>query len=122
MDSIANSNYDKCPMSQLCEARYTCKNLANSLPFLDFPSWILSYSFQLDFKSPLRCILNISRVFLINQRLFQSSIYMFKVNGRNAGTVCETYSKLTIKSPQRRHSFFGILKVAKVFIGRRYSK
>lgn len=47
---------------------------------------------------------------------------MFKVNGRNAGTMCGTYSKLTIKLPQRRHSFFGILKVAKVFIGRRYSK
>ena len=29
--------------------------------------------------------------------------YMFKVNNRNTSTRCETSSKLTIKTPERRH-------------------
>ena len=29
--------------------------------------------------------------------------YMFKVNNRNTRTKCEIYSKLTIKTPERRH-------------------
>ena len=29
--------------------------------------------------------------------------YMFKVNNRNSRTRCETCSKLTIKTPERRH-------------------
>ena len=31
------------------------------------------------------------------------SIYLLKVNNRNTGTRCEIYSKLTIKTPERRH-------------------
>ena len=30
-------------------------------------------------------------------------IYMFKVNYRNARTRCEICSKLTVKTPERRH-------------------
>ena len=33
-----------------------------------------------------------------------ANIYMFKVNNRNTRTRCEIYSKLTIKTPERRHS------------------
>ena len=29
--------------------------------------------------------------------------YMFKVNNRNISTRCEIYSKLTIRTPERRH-------------------
>ena len=32
--------------------------------------------------------------------------YMFKVNKRNTRTRCEIYSKLTIKTPERRHGAF----------------
>ena len=30
-------------------------------------------------------------------------IYLFKVNKGNTRTMCEIYSKLTIKTPERRH-------------------
>ena len=33
-----------------------------------------------------------------------ANIYMFKVNNRNTRTRREIYSKLTIKTPERRHS------------------
>ena len=32
-----------------------------------------------------------------------ADIYMFKVNNRNTRTRCEIRSKLTIKTPERRH-------------------
>ena len=35
-----------------------------------------------------------------------AGIYLFKVNDENTGTMCETYSKLTIKTPERRHQQF----------------
>ena len=31
-----------------------------------------------------------------------ANIYMFKVNNGNTGKSCEIYSKLTIKTPERR--------------------
>ena len=31
-----------------------------------------------------------------------ASKYMFKVNNRNTGASCEIYSKLTLKTPERR--------------------
>ena len=34
---------------------------------------------------------------------FPTSIYLLKVNNRNTRTGCELYSKLTIKTPERRH-------------------
>ena len=34
---------------------------------------------------------------------FPAGNYMFKVNNGNARTRCEIYSKLTIKTPERRH-------------------
>ena len=37
---------------------------------------------------------------------FRVGIYMFKVNSRNTRTRCEICSKLTIKTPDRRHGFF----------------
>ena len=33
----------------------------------------------------------------------QAGIYLFKANNRNTRTMCEICSKLTIKSPERRH-------------------
>ena len=32
-----------------------------------------------------------------------AGIYLFKVNNRNTRTRCEICSKLTIKTPERRH-------------------
>ena len=40
---------------------------------------------------------------LLLQHLFQAGNCMFKVHNRNARTRCEISSKLTIKTPQRRH-------------------
>ena len=34
---------------------------------------------------------------------FPVGIYMFKVNSGNTRTRCEIYSKITIKTPERRH-------------------
>ena len=34
--------------------------------------------------------------------LFSATIYLFKVNNRNTRKTCEIYSKLTIKTPERR--------------------
>ena len=36
-------------------------------------------------------------------KAYPASIYLFKVNNRNAGTTCGTCSKLTMKTPERRH-------------------
>ena len=36
-------------------------------------------------------------------RAYPASNYMFKVNNRNTRTRCEICSKLTIKTPERRH-------------------
>ena len=36
-------------------------------------------------------------------KYFQASIYLLKVNKRNIRRRCEIYSKLTIKTPERRH-------------------
>ena len=40
---------------------------------------------------------------LIFDGLSPINIYLFKVNNRNTRTRCETCSKLTIKTPERRH-------------------
>ena len=37
-----------------------------------------------------------------NFRLIPAGIYLLKVNNRNTRTRCETCSKLTIKTPERR--------------------
>ena len=34
---------------------------------------------------------------------FPANIYLFKVNNRNTRKRCEICSKLTIKTPERRH-------------------
>ena len=34
--------------------------------------------------------------------LFSATIYLFKINNRNTRKTCEIYSKLTIKTPERR--------------------
>ena len=34
---------------------------------------------------------------------FPAGIYLFKVNNKNTRTRCEICSKLTIKTPERRH-------------------
>ena len=39
-----------------------------------------------------------------NTFLFPADIYMFKVNNRNTRTRCKICSKLTIKTPERRHT------------------
>ena len=36
---------------------------------------------------------------------FPANIYLFKVNNRNTEKRCEIYSKLTIKTPERRQFF-----------------
>ena len=38
--------------------------------------------------------------------------YMFKVNNRNTRTKCEVCSKLTIKTPERRHCAIGVVLVS----------
>ena len=48
-------------------------------------------------KNPLRISLN---VFLLS---IPAGIYLLKVNNRNTRTRCEICSKLTIKTPERRH-------------------
>ena len=35
--------------------------------------------------------------------VYQAGIYLLKVNNRNTRTKCEICSKLTIKTPERRH-------------------
>ena len=40
---------------------------------------------------------------LINGKVFSAGNYMFKVNNRNTRRRCEICSKLTIKTPERRH-------------------
>ena len=41
---------------------------------------------------------------LLSQRSHNAhNIYLFKVNNRNTRTMCEIRSKLTMKSPERRH-------------------
>ena len=37
-----------------------------------------------------------------NMTQIPASKYMFKVNNRNTGASCEIYSKLTLKTPERR--------------------
>ena len=39
------------------------------------------------------------------ESLFPASIYPLKVNNRNTRTRCETFSKLTIKTPERRQLY-----------------
>ena len=39
---------------------------------------------------------------------------MFKVNNRNTTTRCEIYSKLTAKTPERRHSSVSIVNFEQV--------
>ena len=34
---------------------------------------------------------------------YTANIYLFKLNNRNTKIRCEIYSKLTIKTPERRH-------------------
>ena len=36
-------------------------------------------------------------------KYFPTGIYLLKVNNRNTSTRCEIFSKLTIKTPKRRH-------------------
>ena len=38
-------------------------------------------------------------------KAYPAGNYLFKVNHRNTRTRCEICSKLTIKTPERRHSF-----------------
>ena len=40
---------------------------------------------------------------VLNTPLYPGNIYLFKVNRRNTRKTCEIYSKLTIKTPERRH-------------------
>ena len=35
--------------------------------------------------------------------VYPTNIYLLKVNNRNTRKMCEIYSKLKIKSPERRH-------------------
>ena len=42
-------------------------------------------------------------VFTVTACLYNpAGIYLFKVKNRNSGTICEIFSKLTIKTPKRR--------------------
>ena len=38
-----------------------------------------------------------------NNKIYPAGIYLLKVNNRNTRTRCEICSKLTIKTPERRH-------------------
>ena len=49
-------------------------------------------------------------------RLYPASIYLLKVNNRNTRTRCEICSKLTIKTPERRHNFELISHLVLVFV------
>ena len=40
---------------------------------------------------------------VLNTPLYPGNIYLFKVNHRNTRKTCEIYSKLTIKTQERRH-------------------
>ena len=42
-------------------------------------------------------------MFLLSDIIYPASIYLLKVNNRNTRTWCEICSKLTIKTPERRH-------------------
>ena len=42
-------------------------------------------------------------IILIFDGLSTANIYLFKVNNRNTRERCEVCSKLTIKTPERRH-------------------
>ena len=42
-------------------------------------------------------------IFKVTSKCYPVGIYMFKVSNRNTRSRCEVYSKLTIKTPERRH-------------------
>ena len=50
------------------------------------------------YKYLIRCF-----AFLSLREATPANIYLFKVNNRNTGKRCEICSKLTIKTPERRH-------------------
>ena len=58
-------------------------------------------------KLAIGCKTVILRGFMVaksnNKRKNPVGYYMFKVNNRNSRTRCEICSKLTIKTPERRH-------------------
>ena len=39
----------------------------------------------------------------IDSTIYVAGIYLFKVNNRSTRTMCEICSKLTLKTPERRH-------------------
>ena len=45
----------------------------------------------------------LSQLHLHFHRIYPAGIYLFKVNNRNTRTRCVICSKLTIKTPERRH-------------------
>ena len=63
---------------------------------------------KLTIKTPERCrsagfLLTTLNGVLILITNFPANIYLFKVNNSNIRKRCEIYSKLTIKTPERRH-------------------
>ena len=48
--------------------------------------------------------------------IYPAVIYLLKVSNRNTRTRCEICSKLTIKTPERRHNFEHISHLALVFL------
>ena len=76
------------------------------------PALKITFSFNFKLTIPLtRCFLVFCRSISItknhwnkrNRRLNSTNIYLLKVNNRNTRKRCELYSKLTIKTPERRH-------------------
>ena len=49
--------------------------------------------------------------------VFPAGIYLLKVNNRNTRTRCEICSKLTINTPERRHSSVSIVNFEQVNAG-----
>ena len=49
------------------------------------------------------CLFVIVKTYLYVILIFPVGIYMFQVNDRNTRTRCKICSKLTIKTPERRH-------------------
>ena len=60
------------------------------------------YKFKYNFKIPSTLCVIVDKVKNV-RCTFSASIYLLKVNNRNTRTSCEIFSKLTIKTPERRH-------------------
>ena len=64
--------------------------------------WLLMFLFSFFFLFCDRTCVRKSKANTFDESIKPAVIYLLKVNNRNTRTRCEKYSKLTIKTPERR--------------------